>query len=87
MICFSSYAKNLSEAIKLINSDQVSLLEKHIIDLWDRKGKLFICGNGGSAGNAIHLANDFIFGAGYPYRPGIDVRRFSQCCCTYLSCK
>ena len=73
MICFSSYAKNLSEAIKLINSDQVALLENDIIDLWNRKGKLFICGNGGSAGNAIHLANDFIFGAGYPHRPGIDV--------------
>jgi D-sedoheptulose 7-phosphate isomerase len=24
--------------------------------------RVFICGNGGSAGNAIHLANDFIYG-------------------------
>ena len=23
---------------------------------------VFICGNGGSAGNAIHIANDFIYG-------------------------
>jgi D-sedoheptulose 7-phosphate isomerase len=29
-----------------------------------REGKqLFICGNGGSAGNAMHLANDFLYGA------------------------
>ena len=43
MICFSSYAKNLSEAIKLINSDQVALLENDIIDLWNRKGNyLFV---------------------------------------------
>jgi D-sedoheptulose 7-phosphate isomerase len=28
---------------------------------YERK-QLFICGNGGSAGNAIHLANDFIYG-------------------------
>lgn len=29
---------------------------------WQNKGKLFICGNGGSAANAIHLANDFNYG-------------------------
>lgn len=25
---------------------------------------VYLCGNGGSAGNAIHLANDFLYGAG-----------------------
>ena len=28
------------------------------------KKNIFICGNGGSAANAMHIANDFIYGAG-----------------------
>ena len=73
MTCFSNYSANLVSALALVKNDQVSRFEFELISLWDRHGKLFICGNGGSAGNAIHLANDFIFGAGYPHRPGIDV--------------
>ena len=29
-----------------------------------RGSRVYICGNGGSAGNAIHIANDLIYGAG-----------------------
>lgn len=29
---------------------------------WQKKRRVFICGNGGSAGNAIHLENDFLYG-------------------------
>ena len=29
---------------------------------WRNGQQVFICGNGGSAGNAIHLANDFLYG-------------------------
>ena len=73
MKSFSNYSANLFGALRLVDNEQVSRLENDLIDLWNRRGKLFICGNGGSAGNAIHLANDFIFGAGYPYRSGLDV--------------
>ena len=38
----------------------------------DPKKQVFICGNGGSAGNAIHLANDFIYGIAK--RPGGGLR-------------
>ena len=31
-------------------------------DAWCNGRQVFFCGNGGSAGNAIHLANDFIYG-------------------------
>lgn len=31
---------------------------------WENGGKVFICGNGGSAANAIHISNDLIYGAG-----------------------
>ena len=33
-----------------------------LYDAWKTKRHVFICGNGGSAGNAIHLANDFNYG-------------------------
>ena len=39
---------------------------------WDSGRTIFLCGNGGSAGNAIHLANDFTFGAGV--KRGIGLR-------------
>ena len=29
---------------------------------WRGENKIILCGNGGSAGNVIHLANDFIYG-------------------------
>jgi len=29
---------------------------------WDTGRTIYLCGNGGSAGNAIHLANDFTYG-------------------------
>jgi D-sedoheptulose 7-phosphate isomerase len=37
-----------------------------------KKKQVFICGNGGSAGNAIHLANDFLYGIAK--RPGGGLR-------------
>ena len=35
---------------------------ERLIACYDTGGKLMICGNGGSAANAIHIANDFIYG-------------------------
>lgn len=42
------------------------------LQAWDAGKRIYMCGNGGSAGNAIHLANDFIYGAGV--RRGIGLR-------------
>ena len=74
---FSAYTRNLNEALELISDSDICELEADLINLWEKRGKLFICGNGGSGGNAIHLANDFIFGAGYPHRYGLDVEALS----------
>ena len=75
---FSNYSAKLIAALKLVEDKCVSRLELDLIDLWNRGGKLFICGNGGSGGNAIHLANDFIFGAGYPHKCGIRVEALTS---------
>ena len=31
-------------------------------DCWREERCLYLCGNGGSAGNAVHLANDLVYG-------------------------
>ena len=39
--------------------------------------KIFFCGNGGSAGNAIHLANDFLYGIAKRTGGGMKVQALS----------
>jgi D-sedoheptulose 7-phosphate isomerase len=57
---FNEYVLKLNEILnEFQNLETVELLAKSLrIALNDRQ-QLFLCGNGGSAGNAIHLANDF----------------------------
>lgn len=60
---FMSYKDKLVFALS--HSDVLPNIEKLVNSLeeaWDHKKNVFICGNGGSAGNAIHLANDFNYG-------------------------
>ena len=42
-------------------SDVVTLVET-LRRCWRENRQVFLCGNGGSAANAIHLANDFLYG-------------------------
>ena len=42
-------------------SDVVTLVET-LRSCWRENRQVFLCGNGGSAANAIHLANDFLYG-------------------------
>ena len=51
-------------------------------EVWKSGNNVFLCGNGGSAGNAIHIANDFIYGIGNCGQgskiPGIRVNALSS---------
>jgi len=78
MTRFSEYREKLSFYLAQVPEDCLETLEKDLISLWARKGTLFLCGNGGSAGNATHLANDFTFGAGYPRKHGLSVDSLSS---------
>lgn len=55
----------------------IELLAKEIRQAWIDGRNVFICGNGGSAANAIHIANDFHYGIGAcghgPSLPGLRV--------------
>jgi D-sedoheptulose 7-phosphate isomerase len=73
----SSYIQKLQAALASETMDLVPLLAQSLIEAWGNGGQLFICGNGGSAGNAIHLANDFLYGAGRSRGKGLKVEAIS----------
>jgi len=59
---FNDYASRLGSVISSSRWLGVSCLAASLMEAWKQGNQVFFCGNGGSAGNAIHLANDFIYG-------------------------
>jgi D-sedoheptulose 7-phosphate isomerase len=60
--CFNDYADRLQSVLKTTDWHIITHLTHEMKRCWIEKRQVFICGNGGSAGNAIHLANDFLYG-------------------------
>ncbi len=58
----NNYIQKLSKIFTDDRSSEIEFLANSMLQAWRKKNTLFICGNGGSAGNAIHLANDFNYG-------------------------
>ena len=56
------YLSRLKRALDLIPAEPLEVLAHALMTAWRDKKQVFIFGNGGSAGNAIHLANDFLYG-------------------------
>ncbi len=69
---FSDYSSRLQGSLAAADWSGVAKLAADIHDCWLQKKQVFFCGNGGSAGNAIHLANDFLYGIAK--RPGGGLR-------------
>jgi len=59
---FQSYSEKLQEILQQSDWSPVEELATDMQKCWKDGRRVFLCGNGGSAGNAIHLANDFIYG-------------------------
>ncbi|WP_334048209.1 SIS domain-containing protein [Alteromonas gracilis] len=57
-----SYTKRLTEVLNYLEPEKIERFIDILISMKEQNGTLYICGNGGSAANAIHLANDFTFG-------------------------
>ena len=53
------YFKQISLISSLIDVNDIDKLATELKNLRKRKGRLFILGVGGSAGNASHAVNDF----------------------------
>ncbi len=58
---FRAYSQRLSDTLLGFDWAPVVKLAEDLRECWGNGRQLFLCGNGGSAGNASHLANDFIY--------------------------
>jgi D-sedoheptulose 7-phosphate isomerase len=74
---FSDYTERLNAALRDFDWTPVEGLAHDLLDCWRTGRQLFLAGNGGSGGNANHLANDFL----YPLSktPGSGLRVHSLC--------
>ena len=59
-----NYTDRLSRTLSFEAMRQVETLGIALREAWQEGHTTYLCGNGGSAGNAVHLANDFLYGAG-----------------------
>jgi D-sedoheptulose 7-phosphate isomerase len=60
----TNYVEKLSHALSLDAMLKIETLGEALREAWRDGRNIFLCGNGGSAGNAVHLANDLLYGAG-----------------------
>jgi len=58
---FIAYSQRLSAALEGFDWAPVERLAAELRECWESGRQVFFAGNGGSAGNATHLANDFIY--------------------------
>ena len=58
---FQNYAARLSDALARQDWESATVLANELAAVWRDGRRVFICGNGGSAANAIHWANDFLY--------------------------
>ena len=61
---FKNYGQKIQQAVTKIDYEKINLLANALWDALQTKKQVFLCGNGGSAANALHMANDFIYGIG-----------------------
>jgi len=71
------YSERLSRALALAEIDRIQALGDALREAWQAGRSVYLCGNGGSAGNAVHLANDWIYGAGVKSGGGLRVEALS----------
>jgi D-sedoheptulose 7-phosphate isomerase len=56
---------------------EIQTLGDALREAWWQGRNIYLCGNGGSAGNAVHLANDLLYGAGLKEGGGLRVEALS----------
>lgn len=56
------YQDRLNSALAKLPLLEIEMLAEALLAAWNVGKQVFICGNGGSAANAIHIANDLFYG-------------------------
>jgi D-sedoheptulose 7-phosphate isomerase len=62
MSFYQEYISNLQEQLSLIDESLMESMIEQLMKTWEQEKKVFVCGNGGSAANAAHIANDLLYG-------------------------
>ena len=70
---FADYARRLQSVLQTSDWIAAEQLANELANCWRDGRQVFLCGNGGSAGNAIHLANDFLYGISKIFGSGLRV--------------
>ncbi len=73
----AGYASRLGGVLASSDWSGVAQLARDMHECWAAGRQVFFCGNGGSAGNAIHLANDFLYGIAKRTGAGLRVHALS----------
>jgi len=71
------YSSGLLDVLARDPFGEVPNLGHALLHAWENGNNVYFCGNGGSAGNANHLANDFIYGAGISNGAGLRAESLS----------
>mgnify|MGYP001476558376 CR=1 FL=1 len=71
-------AAKLPRSTGLLDWDSVDILRKDLLLAWEKGRKVFLCGNGGSAANANHLANDLLCGISPEKEKGLHVHSLAS---------
>ena len=69
----AAYSAQLERAVAEVAPSALDALAADVNAAWQNGRQLFICGNGGSAANAVHLANDFFYGVAPGSQTGMRV--------------
>jgi D-sedoheptulose 7-phosphate isomerase len=70
---FAAYSARLSALLAEFDWTPVARLADDLLDCWKTGRQVFLAGNGGSAGNAVHLANDLFYGISKTAGSGLRV--------------
>ncbi len=74
---FADYSRRLQQVLATTDWSGTHQLAQALLESWQQGRRVFLCGNGGSAGNAIHLANDFLYGIAKTTGGGLKVMALS----------
>ena len=74
----SSYIEQHNQVMKSLDVPEIERAVELIREKSLAEKKVAVCGNGGSAGNAIHLANDFIYGIDKKNGVGLKVEALTS---------
>jgi D-sedoheptulose 7-phosphate isomerase len=82
---FTKYASSLNGLLKNFDWKAAYRLAEALHSAWENGSTVFLCGNGASAANAVHLANDLIYGISPGTENGIKAHVLS-CNCSVITC-